>query len=325
MPLPTAGDLHVNRPLTNILVAYMQDPGAFVADRVFPNVPVEKQGDLFTKYDRSYFYRTEMQLRADGAESVGVGFGVSNDNYFCPIKAEHKMVSDRQRANSDAPINLDRAATKLLGLHAKIRRELDWVTDFFGTTIWTGSTTGTDITPGTLWSAAGSTPLEDIEEQKAAVEKTGYSPNKFVMGRHVWAILKNHAQILERIKYTQGGTGGAKVSLELLASLLEVDECMVARGAQNTAAEGAPEVLSFIADEHDALLVYAAPEPQIEMPSGGYTFSWAGAVGAGAQGERIKKFRMEELASDRIEIEMAWVPKLVAAELGTFFDEVTAL
>ena len=95
MPLPTAGDLHVNRPLTEILVAYMQDPGAFVADRVFPNVPVEKQGDLFTIYDRSYFYRTEMQLRADGAESAGVGFGVSNDSYFCPVKAAHKDVCDR--------------------------------------------------------------------------------------------------------------------------------------------------------------------------------------------------------------------------------------
>ena len=196
------------------------------------------------------------------------------------------------------------------------------MTAFFGTTIWTGSTTGTDITPGTIWSTAGSDPLGDIEEQKAAIELTGYSPNRFVMGRHVWSVLKHHAQILERIKYTQGG--GAKVSLELLASLLEVDECMVAKSVQNTAAEGAPENLSFIADEHDALLVYAAPEPQIEMPSAGYTFSWGGAIGAGANGERIKKFRMEKLASDRIEIEMAWVPKLVAAELGVFFDEVTA-
>jgi hypothetical protein len=33
MPNPTAGDVHVNRPLTNISIAYMQDAAGFVADR----------------------------------------------------------------------------------------------------------------------------------------------------------------------------------------------------------------------------------------------------------------------------------------------------
>jgi hypothetical protein len=37
---PSIGDVHVNVPLTNISVAYIQDEGAFVADRVFANIPV---------------------------------------------------------------------------------------------------------------------------------------------------------------------------------------------------------------------------------------------------------------------------------------------
>ena len=324
MPLqPTPGDLHVNRPLTNISIAFMQQPSAFVADRVFPNLPVLKQSDRYFEYDRSFFYRSEMQVRAAGAESAGTGFAVdSSPNYYCPVKAEHIDIADQQRQNADQPINMDRDVTQILSLHAMIRRERDWVSDFFGTGKWIGSTTGTDITPATKWSVAGSTPLDDIEAQFANLELTGYSANKFVMGRNVWTFLKNHAQVLERIKYTQ--PGGATMSLQLLASLIGVDECLVAKGVRNSAAEGAAPVYEFIADTNDALLCYAAPTASIFQPSAGYTFSWTGMAGAGAMGQRIKRFRLERNEADRLEIQMAWVPKLISSALGVYFNEATS-
>ena len=46
MPNPTASDVHVNRPLTNISIAYTQDASTFVADKVFPNIPVAKQSAI---------------------------------------------------------------------------------------------------------------------------------------------------------------------------------------------------------------------------------------------------------------------------------------
>ena len=59
-------------------------------------------------------------------------------------------------------------------------------------------------------------------------------------------------------------------------------------------------------------------------PSAGYTFSWVGHMGAGNEGGRIKQFRMEHLAADRVEIEMAWATKVVAADLGFFFGSIVA-
>ena len=53
--LPSRGDVHVNRPLTNISIAFLQTQEAFVADRVFPNIPVTKQSDLFFTIDRGEF------------------------------------------------------------------------------------------------------------------------------------------------------------------------------------------------------------------------------------------------------------------------------
>jgi hypothetical protein len=41
-------------------------------------------------------------------------------------------------------------------------------------------------------------------------------------------------------------------------------------------------------------------------------------------GARIKRFRMEELAADRVEGEMAFDMKLVGADLGIFFYDAIA-
>jgi hypothetical protein len=60
------------------------------------------------------------------------------------------------------------------------------------------------------------------------------------------------------------------------------------------------------------------------QPSGGYIFSWTGYLGAGPAGNRIKRFRIEQIASDRIEGEMAFDAKLVAPDLGVFFEDAVS-
>ena len=47
MAQPTLNDVHVDAILTNISVAYMQDRDNFIADKVFPVIPVDKKSDKF--------------------------------------------------------------------------------------------------------------------------------------------------------------------------------------------------------------------------------------------------------------------------------------
>jgi hypothetical protein len=105
--------------------------------------------------------------------------------------------------------------------------------------------------------------------------------------------------------------------------LFEIDEILVSDAIENTAAEGATAAHSFILGKH-ALLCYAAPSPGLQTPTAGYTFSWSGYMGASAEGTRMKQFRMEQIESDRIEIQMALDCKLVAADLGYFFNGVVS-
>lgn len=318
MPQPTAGDVHVNTPLTNISIAYFQQAADFVARRVFPEVPVTKQSDRYYVYDRSFFYRNEMKKRAPGAQTEGGGWEVDNTpNYFCDVWGLHKDIADQIRSNADPVINMDRDATEFLALQALLNAEIQWAAKYFTTGVWTGSSTGTDITPGTLWDATGGDPIGDVDLQKEAVKsQTGYTPNKMVLGAKTFRGIKNNADVIDRVKYTQKGM----ITLDMLAGLFDLDEVMVAGGVQNSSAEGVAASYDFIVGSNDALLVYAAPRPSLQLPSGGYTFSWTGYLGAGAAGQRIKRFRMEPEASDRVEIEHAFDQKLVAAIMGAFFS-----
>ena len=47
MPQPTSSDVHVDAVLTQISIAYMQQAGVYIANRVFPSINVDKQSDKF--------------------------------------------------------------------------------------------------------------------------------------------------------------------------------------------------------------------------------------------------------------------------------------
>lgn len=328
---PSIYDVHVNVPLTNISIAYMQDQTRFIAPRVFPNVPVLKASDVFYSFTRADFNRDEMQVRQAGRQSAGSGFNVTaTGTYRAEVYALHHDIPDQIRANTDSVLNQDLATTQLVTLKALIRRENFWAQKYFTTGVWGNQVTGVSSGPSgsqvLKWSVANSTPIENVRQAITSVQSTtGFRPNKLIINQTVADVLMDHAEIVDRVKYGQtwapGGNRMAEVSLDALAALWGLDEVLVAGAVQNTAAEGATESTSFIAG-NNALLVYAAPAPALMTPSAGYTFSWTGYYGAGIDGARIKRFRMEPEASDRIEIEMAWDMQVVGADLGYFFSAV---
>jgi hypothetical protein len=318
MPQPTRSDVHVNRPLTNISIAYIQRAQDFIADKVFPIVPVMKQSDLYFTYDKSYWFRTEATKRAPSSESAGSGYRTdATKSYFADVWAVHKDVDDQTRANADQPLDLDRDSTLFVTQQLLLRREKQFVGNYISASIWTGAS---DFTPTTKWSAAGSDPMHDIDTKKQEIKsKTGFLPNTLIISADVFFALRNNAAILDRIKYTQRGI----VSEDLLASLFGVEKFLVANAVQNTAQEGEAANMSYLIAKK-GLLVYSNPAPSILQPSAGYIFSWQGLFGAGAQGNRIMTFRMEHLKSDRIEGEMAFDMKQVGADLGCYLYDLIA-
>lgn len=85
-------DVHVNRPLTNISIAYIQEQTQFVADKVFPLVPVQKQSDRYFQYLKEDWFRSDAEERAPGTETAGSGWKLDNTpTYYTPIYGIHKQ------------------------------------------------------------------------------------------------------------------------------------------------------------------------------------------------------------------------------------------
>lgn len=316
---PGRADVHVDRPLTNISLAFIQDAEGFVADRVFPRLPVSKQSDSYFTYDRGYFNRAEMKKRAPATESAGMNYAISTDTYLCDVWALHKDIADQVRANADEPISLDREASTALALQGLLRKEKEWVSNYFVTSIWTNEETGVSGSPSAgqfqYWDEAASTPIETVRRWKRTVqESTGFKPNVMTLGRAVYDALLDHPDIVGRLDRGQT-SGPAMVMRDALAALFELDDILVMDAIENTANEGAANSHSFIGGKN-VLLSYRPTSPGLMTPSAGYTMQWTGLMG-GADAQ-ISRFRNDFTKSDRIEIEMAFDQKLVSADLGFF-------
>jgi hypothetical protein len=316
---PTLADVHVNRLLTNMVVANFQDEAAFIATKVFPSVPVDKQANIYPVWNSADFNRNVMRKRAPSTETAGGNIAPTTGTYFCQVYGFHIDVDDQLKANYDVEFRHEQGIAKFLSLVDLICREVNWTSTYFTSGVW-----DTDVVGGTdfaQWNDDSSTPIKDIKNAKRAVlEVTGYKPNTLVMGPEVYDALTLHPEILDRIKYGQTPGSPAQVTKNAIASLFEIEDLYVMESIQNTAKEGQTESTSFIAGKN-ALLTYVNKSGLVMMPSAGYTFNWTGYTGAGANGSRTKTIRAELIGSDRQEIEAAWDMKQVSSALGYMFND----
>jgi|6_EtaG_2_1085325.scaffolds.fasta_scaffold00252_27 hypothetical protein len=323
MPNPTAGSVHQDTFLTDTSVAHIQSSTKFVADRVFPRVSVAKQSDKIATFNTQDFLRDEVEKRQAGDEAVQIGYRTASTTYIADEWAAEHAIDDQVSANADAPYSPEEDAVKFLTQKLLIKREREWVTNFFSTgDLWTGSSDAADLvgaTDFTQWSNAASTPLEDIHNASARIERqTGFLPNKLVVNRDGWYDLKNHPDIVDRIKHTSDKA----VTTDLVARLMGIDELLVTAAVHYNAGEGLSTAAGAYVGDDEALLVYAPPSPSLMTPSGGYTFTWTGLIGSN-EGQVIERYRDDRRLSDIIRIRGAWAQKRIVPSLGVLFTDVS--
>lgn len=326
--MPQLNQANVDAVLSNISVAYSQDQTKFIANKVFPIVPVDKKSGIFMKYNREDWNRDEAQKRADITESAGSGFDVSRDTYNTDVYAFHMDVGDQALANAMTPFQPMQEATRFVAGRLLLRQEVDFATSFFKTGVW-----GTDYTgqTGTVTGITGSNftqfdkydtsdPMLVMEQAKELVATTtGYDVNTMVLGRKVLSVLKQHPDIIDRVKYTSSDLP----DLQLIARLFGVERVFVGSSFRNTAKEGQGEALTQNYS-NSILLTHTASSPGLLTPSAGYTFSWDGVSDGAGLSIGTRSWYMQELRATRVESESAWSNKVVAPDLGVFLNGVVA-
>jgi len=315
---PTKSEVHVDVVLTAMAIKYMQRMANFIAGAVFPIVRVSKSSDKYRIWTKGDWFRDEARLRPPGTPAVRSGYTMSTEPYTCDEYALAKEIADGLRRDADADVNLDQGAVNFVMQRLMLRREIQWVADFFATGKW-----ATDKAVDNKWNAYdASTPIDDIETGKATIlASTGFEPNKLVVGYEVWRYLKNHPEIIDRL-----GMGGSAretrvVTREAVAAILELDEIHVARAVKNTAAEGASDAMSLVHGKN-ALLCYAPMSTTTEEPSAAYTFGLGDGVDGGVPGLVIKRKRDDIAECDLVEGQLAWDNKITGTDCGYFFTSV---
>lgn len=300
MSKPTYQQIHTDVPLTNISIAY--NPGTFIAPALFPLVPVQKISNKYYIYTKADWLRREADVRAPGTRAPRADYGLSTANYTCVERAIAKGVPDELVANADAPLNMLADATRWATNQIMLEQESDVASLAFGTG-WSSS-----ATPAPLWSDDTSNPLGDAETARHTVVATiGQEANKGVIGRGLWRYLKQHPDIVDRIKYTAGPNSPAVVAAKTVAALFELDDVLIGSAINDTASEGATSSISYLWGNH-MLIAYVTGGPSLLAPSAGYVFTY--------QNREVTRFTEEQERQTVIEVRQAWDSVITAADAG---------
>lgn len=257
---------NVDPVLTNVAIGYTND--TFIADQIFPVVPVKQQSGKHFVYDQGRF-RVNETRRASGASSQKMNLKFTTGNaYFCEDHALSQDVPDEDVDNAITPTSPFQDATEnLMDLH-KTAREVEVATLATNTGVFTNYTTLSGTSQFSDYD--NSDPFSVFETAKQTIHNAIHLPaNTIVMGKQVWDKLKLHPAFLERIKYT----GKGPVTTDMVASLLEVDRILIGGAAKNTAKEGQSDSMSYIwGKDISVFYIPSRVAPKVIAP--GLTYVW---------------------------------------------------
>jgi len=294
--MPEVENVHTDAILSNISVQYRN--AAYVGSQLLPVVPVQKESDLYYLYNsKADRFRIPTTLRAPKSESKQVDWKVTTDTYTCEEHALNDLIDDRERNNADAPLNLEVDTVEFLTDIIELAQEKRYVD------LLTAMTHGATVT--IKWEDyTNSDPISDIKTGKQYIHSRIFrEPNTLLLGKEVYDTLKDHPDILDRIKYVQKGV----VTAELMASVFEVDRVLVGEAGYNTNKEGQNASYSYLWGKY-GILAYVEPRPGIKKFSLGYTFKVGNNV--------TRRARIETRHSDWFEVAMIVDEKLVSADCG---------
>lgn len=211
--------------LTQIAQGYTN--AEFIGLSLFPSVPVGQRGGKLITFGREDFglYAT---ARAPGAHTRRVNFGYSSGSYALEQHALEGVVPFEDLEEADAVPGIDLASIALAKTQAIIGLRLEYAQATLATTAanyptgnkrtLAGAEQWSDYTTGT------GDPAGDIETGKEAIRaKIGKRPNVLAMGPLVWAKLRHHPKLIDRIKYT----GRDGLTPELVANLFGVERVLI--------------------------------------------------------------------------------------------------
>ncbi len=265
----------------------------YVAESLFPRVPVQKESDFYWTFGRENQALRENTLRAPGSAAERIQQSISKTKYFTTDHSLARLITDEERGNFLAG-DLEQWATQaltdklLLDEEVRVAQIATNVTNYAGSNVLTLAGTS-------QWSDYGnSTPISDVEKAKGQIRQIGQQPNVMILPDPVYQILRSHPAIVDRYKFTNGG----QITLQQMAEVFGIEKVLLASTVQLDQANN----VSFVWGK-DVVIAYAQPNPNFVDVSFGKTFVWTESPGTvGGFSTEIARITPASAKSDELAV-----------------------
>lgn len=316
---PDRYQAHVDRPNSQILVAYLQDPSKYQADQICKSIPTQKQSDLYFSMPADQWMRSGAQVRAPATMAPRINYTVGTRRFDCKVYSVAMDLDDITTANFDAPLDPETDATELIANDMRLRKEIVAKQSFMQPNMWTGWNPGTgpeDYDPSKSygngqWDLNNAQPAKDVSNILKAMGKTGFRANFMWMARNVADGLKNNPAIYSRFT----GVIPQFLTDDQLANILGIETLLISDVCYNSAQERQASNSGYLLD-NEVLIGYRELQSSVYKPSFGYSFVWTGLPNSGGLEAVMKRYRDERYAVTSMEGWAAYTFQPVCLDLA---------
>lgn len=310
-----------DRYLTNFSLELSQSNEVFKAANILPNVPVQRQADIYRIWNPDSLRKLKMKPLASGTQTAAGDIDFSEGFYRTRTFGLHVDYDAETKANSESDIQLGRMATEYLTTQALMHQEREWYNTMFVKGAW-----GSDISGGQDFAKFDESDSDPIGTIKNAITRQqilsgGIRPNTLTLTRLVMDKLEQHPDIIDRINRGQT-TGPAVANEQAIAAIFGLRRVVVLEAVIADEDTGENK---FYGGNH-MLLMYLNGEAGLRSITAAVRFEWARLKEFMTTGQIIRVFDLdpEIEGTTRYEIKTNFDFRITAPVLGTFFQDVVS-
>ena len=306
--MPQIGDVHVNAPLTNFALQFRNR--AFIAEEVFPVIPVVKESDLYYTFSREELRDVDTR-RAAGALAKEVEWVPSTATYTAEEYALKHLLPDRIVNNADMPVRprINTTAKLMKWIMLGQEKRVQAIAQSAASAVAT-------VAASPKWDGTSPTIEKDIDTAKDSVRNNaGVEPNAIILAENVKDVVKRDSTLRDLIRYVINvGSGNRDLLIngELPPVMFNL-AIIVAGAVEDTSKLGAAASIAKIWGD-SVPVFYREMAPSLDAVTWGYIMR--------VQNPVVTTYRDDQRKGEWIEASILQAEELVTSSAANLITDV---
>ena len=298
-------NLHISRPLTDLVVAYDPAQDGMLRNFFFPRKPVDKLSNQIRQISKADMLRLYDMKAAGDSKVQEVQFRTDTTlSYSAQVYAAEAVISQLENLNADEELEYEQRQTMAAFSAMSVNLEWQAINGVLrNTAAMTQNATASVSSRWDNYSSSASDPIADLLSAITLVQlQTGKKFNRLAMGQYTWRKLQQHPNVLSRVTFSGGA--GSLLTLEILAGLLDIEggakNIVISPATYNSARHGETAIYKqFIGSD---VLIARVEDPSLSDFGLGHEFAFSGFNGDGFAAIKYPDPARGVLGSDLVKI-----------------------